>query len=241
MIVAPHPFAGVGFFIDFFLNLWNIYYMNNTITFTVKQAVEFIGGFSKPSKMPCHGFSIPARHCKTGSKLRNVKDSICSICYALKGRYVFKNVQNALDRRFAKIKDAMWVQAMTIAIGGTEASGYFRWHDSGDIQDVEHLDRIVQVAKNLPQIKFWLPSREYSILSQWKKENGDFPKNLTTRLSALKIDGPAPTSIAKRLGLTTSGVSKEGFTCPAPDQGNKCLTCRACWDSSVSNINYKKH
>lgn len=214
--------------------------MNNA-SFTVKQAVEFIGGFSKPSKMPCHGFSIPARHCKTGAKLRNVKDSICSICYALKGRYMFKNVQNALDRRFAKLKHKMWVEAMTIAISGTESSGFFRWHDSGDIQDVEHLNRIVQVAKNLPQIKFWLPTREYSIVSQWKKENGSFPDNLNVRLSGLKKDGPAPSSIAARLGLTTSGVSKEDFNCPASTQGNKCLSCRACWDNTVQNINYKQH
>jgi len=235
------PIKKVFFFLAFVSFVAYLVLMNNTVTFTVKEAIKFIGGLSKPSKMPCHGFSIPARHCKTGAKLRNAKDSICSICYALKGRYLFPNVQNALERRFSKLKDALWVQAMTIAIGGTESSGFFRWHDSGDIQDVDHLNRIVQIAKNLPQLKFWLPTREYAIVSQWKKENGDFPENLTVRLSGLKIDGPAPVSIAKRLGLTTSGVSKEGFTCPASDQGNKCLTCRACWDKNTLNVNYKKH
>lgn len=204
-------------------------------------AIEYVGGLSAPSKMPCHGFSIPAKYCKTGQKLRDVAGSICSKCYALKGRYGFPNVQNALERRFAGLKNELWVQAMTIAIRGTESSGFFRWHDSGDIQDLDHLDKIVQVARNLPEIKFWLPTREFSTVAAWKRRNGDLPSNLTIRLSALKINGAPPTTIAKLLGLVTSGVTKSGFNCPAPSQGNKCLSCRACWDKTVENVNYKLH
>ena len=205
------------------------------------QAIEYVGGFSAPSKMPCHGFSIPARYCKTGQKLRNVADTICSKCYALKRRYAFPNVQNAPERRFAALKNELWVQAMTIGIRGIESSGYFRWHDSGDIQDLDHLDKIVQVARNLPEIKFWLPTREFSMVAAWKRRNGALPENLTIRLSALKINGAPPATIAKLLGLVTSGVTKSGFNCPAPSQGNKCLTCRACWDKNVPNVNYKLH
>lgn len=208
---------------------------------TVKEAVEFVGGFSAPSKMPCQGFSIPAWLCKTGMKLRNVSGSICSKCYALKGRYVFPNVKNALQRRFDKISDPLWVSAMTIAINGTESSGYFRMFDSGDIQSLEMLENIAQIAKNLPNITFWLPTREYSIVAQYVKQNGAFPENLTVRLSALMINGQPPVSIANRLGCVTSGVSDTGFTCPSPSQGNKCLNCRACWNKYVANVNYKTH
>ena len=214
---------------------------NEIAKMTVKEAVEFVGGFSAPSKMPCQGFSIPAWLCKTGMKLRNVSGSICSKCYALKGRYVFPNVKNALIRRFNKISDPLWVSAMTIAISGTESSGYFRWHDSGDIQSLEHLTKICQIAKNIPEISFWLPTREYSIVAQYVKTYGKIPSNLTIRLSALMINGQPPVSIANRLGCVTSGVSDTGFTCPSSAQGNKCLNCRACWDQSVSNVNYKTH
>jgi hypothetical protein len=99
----------------------------------------------------------------------------------------------------------------------------------------------VQVARNLPEIKFWLPTREYGIVSEWIKANGALPENLTVRLSALMLEGQPPVGIAKRLNLTTSGVSKSGFTCPSSTQGNKCLTCRACWDKNVANVNYKTH
>jgi len=208
---------------------------------TVKQAVEFVGGFSAPSKMPCQGFSIPAWLCKTGMKLRKVTGSICSKCYALKGNYSYPVVKNAMQRRFDKISDPLWVDAMTIAINGTESSGFFRFFDSGDLQSLEMLEKICQVVKNLPHIRFWLPTREYSIVSEYAKKNGALPKNLTVRLSAYMIEGKAPIELAKRYDAVASGVSKSGFTCPSSNQGNKCLNCRSCWDRNVEIVNYKQH
>jgi hypothetical protein len=151
------------------------------------------------------------------------------------------NVKNCLEKRFQSLSHPEWVSAMTLSISGSEGSGFFRWHDSGDIQSVEHLEKIVQVAKNLPNIQFWIPTREYSFVSNYLKKHGAFPSNLTVRLSALMVDGQPPVGIAKRLNLTTSGVATAGFNCPANSQGNKCLSCRACWDKNVNNINYKKH
>ena len=159
----------------------------------------------------------------------------------MRGFYTYPNVKNCLEKRFQSLSHPEWTSAMTLAISGSEGSGFFRWHDSGDIQSVEHLEKIVQVAKNLPTIQFWIPTREYSFVSDYLKKHGAFPSNLTVRLSALMVDGQPPVGMAKRLGLTTSGVSTSGFTCPANSQGNKCLSCRACWDKNVNNINYKKH
>ena len=48
-------------------------------------ALKLVGGLSKPSKMPGWAYGIPAKECKTGSKLRQVKGSTCEKCYALKG------------------------------------------------------------------------------------------------------------------------------------------------------------
>jgi len=30
-------------------------------------------------------------------------------------------------------------------------------------------------------------------------------------------------------------------TCPAPQQGNECKSCRACWDKKVKNVAYLAH
>ena len=79
----------------------------------VRDALTIVGGLSKPSKMPAHGYSIPARACATGSKLREQSGTVCGGCYALKGRYVFPNVAAALERRLESLHDPRWIEAMS--------------------------------------------------------------------------------------------------------------------------------
>lgn len=208
---------------------------------TLKEAWELVGGLSEPSKMPCFGYSTPAKRCQTGMKLRAVVGTICAKCYALKGNYMFPKVQESLERRFASLSNPLWIEAMAFLINGKEKSGFFRWHDSGDVQSVAHLKAICRVAELTPTITHWLPTREYGFVGEFVRSGGTFPANLTVRLSALKIDGPAPVLLAKNLGVTVSGVKVEGFNCPASNQGNKCLDCRACWDKNTFRVDYKKH
>ena len=206
-----------------------------------KQAEEIVGTLSKPSKMPGFAYSTPAKRCLIGQKMRNVVGSMCAFCYALKGRYVFPNVQKAMEKRFASLTNDLWVDDMTYLIGKVK-NPHFRWHDSGDLQGVWHIEKIVKIAKNLPNISFWLPTREYAFISTYIEQGGEVPSNLTIRLSALMMDGPAPVGIAQRLGLCVSGASKLGnFNCPSSKQGNKCGDCRKCWDKNEFAINYKKH
>ncbi len=193
--------------------------------------------------MPCYGSSIPAKECQTGAKLRQVENSTCSGCYALRGNYQFPQIQAVLYKRMeAALNHPLWVEAMTVAIRHYEHSGYFRIHDSGDIQSVEHLEKWVQVARNLPKIKFWLPTREYGYVADFFAKGETLPKNFTLRLSAHITDGPAPLALAKRLGVLTSRVTRtENFNCPAPKQDNECGACRNCWKKSVATVTYHKH
>ena len=142
---------------------------------------------------------------------------------------------------FDSLKKRDWTKAMAIAIGAKEKTGFFRFHDSGDIQSLRHLEKIAEVAKALPSIVFWLPTREYSIAVAYFNKHKGWPPNLVVRLSSLTINGNPPTAIAKRIGCVTSGVTKEGFSCPSSKQGGKCLDCRACWNKDIENINYKLH
>lgn len=193
---------------------------------------------SKPSKMPGHAYSIPASRCITGSKLRKLEGSTCSHCYALKGRYLFPNVKNAQARRLEAITLPGWADRMVELI--TDAGDtHFRWHDAGDLQSAEHLSLIVSIAKRLPSVAFWLPTREYGIVRDWLFDNAEgFPPNLNVRLSAHMI-GKA---LAPVPGVTASSVdSKAGHACPAPTQGNACGDCRACWDRKVPNVDYHRH
>lgn len=214
--------------------------MTTTLT-TTKQAETITHSLSSPSKMPCHGYSIPASRCITGGKLRKVANTICSVCYALKGRYVFPNVLEAMEKRFQSLFNSSWEDAIVFLIGKKEKSGFFRWHDSGDLQGEWHLQKIVNVAKRLPHISFWLPTREISIVSDWIAKGNVLPENLTVRLSAFMLDGQPPIAAAKRLGLCVSGASATDYNCPAYSQDGKCGACRNCWNKNVFQVNYKKH
>tara|TARA_E500000305_G_scaffold62708_1_gene50032 strand:- start:187 stop:861 length:675 start_codon:yes stop_codon:yes gene_type:complete len=212
---------------------------------TIKALQMQVGSLSNPSKMPGFGYSTPAKDCQTGSKLAKIVNSICSICYAKKGRYVFPNVQNAMQYRLDSLNKIDWIDCMVELISKKQSKlpegqrEFFRWHDSGDIQGVWHLEKIAEIARRLPEINFWLPTREYRFVREWLA-TATKPNNLQIRLSAYMIDGKPPTELANRLGLTTSGVSQNGFNCPAPKQDNACGDCRACWTSD-ENINYKSH
>ena len=195
------------------------------------EAGALVGGLSKPSKMPGWSIGIPAKECKTGSKLRDVKDSVCYDCYALKGCYVFKVVQDAQYRRLAAIYTAPWVEAMAYLINSKKPD-VFRWHDSGDVQDLEHLNKIFEVCRLTPSKRHWMPTRE-----AWIKDHLDrAPSNLVIRFSAPMVDQSAPASWPN-----TSTVVTAGATCPSAQQGNECKDCRNCWNKDIKNISYGQH
>ena len=197
-----------------------------------EKALFIIGGsLSKPSKMPGWSIGLPAKECKTGGKLQKVPGSVCYNCYALKGCYVFKVVQQAQYRRLKAIKDPQWVEAMAHLIN-SKRPRVFRWHDSGDVQDQQHLQKIYEVCRLTPSKRHWMPTREAWI----KAHLQDKPDNLVIRFSAPMIDQAAPESWPNTSTVVTSGAS-----CPAPEQNNECRDCRQCWDPGIKNISYGKH
>lgn len=208
---------------------------------TKSELHRYVAGLSNPSKMPGYGYSLPAAECITGAKLRPVVGSTCSKCYALKGRYSFKEVKSALYRRLESISKPLWAPVMAELIRRT-GDGYFRWHDSGDLQSVEHLGLIVDVCEATPDVRHWLPTREYQIVQRFIIDGRAIPENLCVRLSAHMIDGPAPVVIGLTASTVSTTESPEGVhACPSRHQDNKCGDCRACWDRGVPVVDYHIH
>lgn len=199
-----------------------------------------VGGLSKPSKMPWFSYSIPATTCKVGAALRDIEGSVCSGCYAMKGRYGFPNVQNALARRYAAMTTdyAKWAGHMVHLLGERSQGNeqWFRWHDSGDLQCKEHLEAIIWIAQQLPWIHFWIPIKESKLIGDNQEEIMTAP-NLTVRQSAAYIG-----QVLSTARFPTSSVdSGIGYGCPAKEQAGKCGDCRACWKQTVPNVDYPKH
>lgn len=214
----------------------------------IREATKIIGtDLGIASKLPGRSFGLPAQDCIVGSKLRSVPNSVCSRCYALRGNYVYGGPQLGMRRRLANLNHPLWVQAMVdlIRIRTRKSTKYFRWHDSGDLQSIQHLENIAEVARQVPDTHFWLPTREYGIVKDWVLSGGVRPQNLVIRLSAHIINGPTPDKLAKELGVLVSGVHIKGTPvsreCKAYTRNNKCGSCRICWNPAIKSISYKLH
>ncbi len=208
---------------------------------TRAQAIAITGGLGNPSKMPGKAYGLPARECHIGAQLRHVANSTCESCYALKGNYVFRNVQLGEYRRLRSLSHPQWIDAMVRLIEGER---WFRWHDSGDLQSVMHLRNIVLVCNRTPKTHHWLPTREYRMVQQYLEMWGAFPSNLTVRLSAHIIDRPTPGFAGLSTSMVHSSESAEPIgakVCRAYTRDNHCGNCRACWSSKVKTVSYLRH
>ncbi len=197
----------------------------------IKEAQKITHTLSKPGKMPGFAYSTPAHECKTGTKLRAVAGSVCANCYAYeRGRYRFQNVKDAQYKRFEALKHPLWATAMALQINSKKVK-YFRWHDSGDVQNLDHLNKIYEVCRLSPDVKHWMPTRE-----AWVKDHlASKPDNLVIRFSPPMIGQENTT------WPNSSMVVLKDASCPAPKQGGKCGDCRQCWDPAVKVVSYGKH
>ena len=197
-----------------------------------KEAKKITQSLTRTSKMPGLSYSLPAWACKTGSKLRKIEGTPCFSCYALKGNYIrYPKIREVQYKRLDSITNPLWVEAMAVQIKNQK---YFRWHDAGDIQSVEHLRKIFAVAILTPNTKHWLPTQERKYLLE--VDQSEVPDNLIIRLSGSKINGSIPNAWEH-----TSSVVTENAKCPSANQDGKCMDCRMCWSKDIKNISYGKH
>jgi len=226
------------------------------------QAKEIAHTLSNPSKMPGKAYSLPATECHVGARLRGVPGSVCEGCYAMKGAYAWRPTKQAMAKRLASIAHPQWVDAMVAQI---KRQQWFRWHDSGDLQSVAHLAKIVAVAEQTPNTSHWLPTREKAIVKAYGRAGGTFPSNLVVRVSGAMVDGNAPKGFSNTSTVYESGdvigkgciayrtkangdvVSESEFQALKKAKALKdadlghCGDCRACWDARVQNVSYHKH
>ena len=206
-----------------------------------------VGGLSNPAKMPGFAFGVPARHCKTGSKLRTVPNSVCSTCYALKGNYVFPCVQNAQQKRFNILMADLpaWSGHMSTIARGLVSHGqrFFRAYDSGDVQSPQQIGAWFDIARSAPRLKFWLPTKERKFVKQALDVESK-PDNITIRLSApLLNQAPKPLKNCGLSAVHTAGHKPpQGFVeCKAYTRGGSCGPCRVCWTQPDVNVSYPIH
>lgn len=212
---------------------------------TIKNLEIAVGGLAKPSKMPWYSWGIPTTYCNNGAKLAQYEGTVCNICYAMKGMYNFKNVTEALQRRydaFTSDRDR-WEDAFIKLIKAKYENqrGFenrFRWFDSGDLLDFDMLKRFQIIAKLTPEIRYYLPTKEYALVRKWYDEYGQFHSNFVVRVSSPKV-GQNP--LHEFMYTSTVDKPSIGFDCIAHVQDNQCKNCDECWSYAHYNINYRSH
>ena len=214
---------------------------------TLKMLKEYVGSdLGQPSKMPGYAWGISANLCKTGGKLAKIEGSVCHKCYALRGNYLYESVIKSHHNRITSYDrdNIAWRDAMIelirkrISQDSPDEDKYFRIFDAGDIQSVQMLRDWIFIAIQLPDIKFWLPTKEYRIIRAF---NEPIPDNMVIRVSSPNID---QTPVAKFTHTSTvHSHAKEpvGIICEAYTRDGKCGTCRSCWDHTIRNVSYPQH
>lgn len=241
---------------------------------TVADIEARIGGFSYPSKMPCASWSTPNSKCGVGSKLRKQEGTICNLCYASNGTYNFRSTVDAMAQRYSILSAALknpakmesfiadfaWLLnykaarvRRKLARGGKPAIDWrhFRWHDSGDVQGITHLEAIVEIANRCPSVAFWLPTKEAGTVKAFLVAGGVFPANLTVRLSVPRIGDVIPRGYLRIAEMSDrvafagahaklSDMPNSFSECPAYTNDGACGDCRNCWNSD-SHVSYPLH
>jgi len=198
------------------------------------------------------GLPVPPKYgCAIGGKLAGVAGTTCAACYAdNRGQYGAPSVHKGQTKRVVGVHDPRWIEAMLIQINRyvDPAEPFFRWHDSGDLLGDWHLEAIATIASATPWVNYWLPTREALIVSRFLRKHGDFPSNLTVRVSATKVDAGPPTGLPVNTSTVHSDDTAAAMAardtdalCDAAHRGGQCGPCRACWDRDVDNVSYGIH
>lgn len=227
------------------------------ISMRLFDARAITGSLGEPSKMPGAAYGLDAWACKVGSTLADQPGSTCANCYARRNFYKYYwPAKIARARRQAAIHHPMWDVAMVVVLRDymrtTDLAGVtkpvFRWHDSGDLDSLDHLEKIVNIARATRRLRHWLPTREYGVVAQFVREGGVVPKNLCVRLSAhfndRQPDLPGELAgfpISTTHTTTPARSDRRRVVCRAKTRANECRGCRACWSPDVDEVSYPLH
>jgi hypothetical protein len=207
---------------------------------------------SNPSKLNSQAFPLPVndtvclgRKDQTTGKLLEK----CSKCYAdNRGFYAMPDTIRVREDNLKIIQDNIEVFIFfMIAKLNRKKNKDFRWFDSGDILSIEFLKALIEVCKQTPKTRHWIPT------TTWNYPNDEFLALLQVLQALpnviLRASNPGSVPVlSKGLYPLQSVVvnelkksTKELFYCPASKQAGKCGPCKACYNKNIETIAYLEH
>lgn len=167
-----------------------------------------------------------------------------SSCYARKGNYRFKNVQESMRLNLEEYKqnpDGYFAQIKCGISDGIVSYNYFRWHAAGDIVDGDYFERMVRLAIELPHTQFLAFTKKFEIINSYLESGNSIPLNLTVVFSAwgdeFKVENPYNMPIAYVRTTNSTGIPSDAEEC-----NGDCTNCLKCWNiKSGQSVVFNKH
>lgn len=206
---------------------------------------------SKTSKLGTLSWSLQALNTCPASVNLETGELVdaCKGCYATAGQYNYSTVKAPREYNRWAWKQEDFVEQFVNALQGVS---HFRWFDSGDMYSIELASKMWNIMERTPNTKHWLPTRMHKFKKFHSVLNAmNELENVCVRLSSDSIMGEhveKPITVHTENNSTiipsdyVAGFEKDGaFICKAPEQGGKCLKCRACYDKDIKTIAYIGH
>lgn len=109
---------------------------------------------SKLIRLRVFNFGIPAFEDTNGKRTCPFAGSCAKFCYAQKGAYSWSNVKPAFQFRYVATKSNDFVDDMIAEIKKKKVD-ILRVHDSGDYYSREYIDKWMEIARRLPDVRFY--------------------------------------------------------------------------------------
>jgi len=191
----------------------------------VKVRAELSRWNSKLGVIP--SFSLPVLKTCPG------KTEFCSrLCYGLKGRFTRQRIRELVQNNLEASRQPDFVERMIREILKAKPEA-FRLHVIGDFYSVEYVEKWLEIADRLPDVKFFGSTRSWRVLGLRDAVTRlrDLP-NLYLRAS---IDLSHLDQPSHSWGVWS--IEGKGDPCPH-DYGlaDNCITCKKCWQTKDSDI-----
>lgn len=166
-------------------------------------------------------------------------------CYAMKGRFRFSNVRDAMLSNYERYKtdpDGYFRDIKESINNGFVSYSYFRWHAAGDIVDEAYFEGMVRIATELSQTSFLAFTKKYELVNECIKNGTVIPANLHIIFSAwgssLMVSNPYNFPVAYvRFDKMGHDVPGSALEC----SGN-CTICLQCWNiGNGESVVFDKH
>lgn len=207
---------------------------------------------SATTAMPGASFSLPARRTCPGA-LR-LPGTVCAACYAdRRGRYRWQIVRDAQAQRLAWTLEALRsgrFAPVLIEHIALLREPYFRVHDAGDFFSTVYVAAWVEVARALPQVRFWAPTHSWALRGLARPDSDPLLAalrhlaalpNVTVRPSAILLGEPPPQVPGLAAGSAVTERLSDATCQKATRTPPSCGPCRRCWDEPLSPVTYLRH